>query len=57
MVLEEILDIQKVGVVEGVAVADEEHVPVLQDHHVALVENIYESAICKLRLYYKVRKI
>lgn len=26
----------------------------LQDHHIALVEHIYESAILKLRLHYKV---
>ena len=28
--------------------------PILQDHHIALVEHIYESAILRLRLYYKV---
>lgn len=28
--------------------------PLLQDHHIALIENIYESAILRLRLYYKV---
>lgn len=28
--------------------------PLLHDHHVALIENIYESAILRLRLYYKV---
>ena len=36
---------------EGAAAAS----PLLQDHHVALIENIYESAILRLRLYYKVR--
>ena len=35
---------------EGAATAS----PLLQDHHVALIENIYESAILRLRLYYKV---
>lgn len=29
--------------------------PVLQDHHIALIENIYESAILRLRLYYRVK--
>lgn len=29
--------------------------PLLQDHHIALIENIYESSILRLRLYYKVR--
>ena len=28
--------------------------PVLQDQHFALIENIYESAILQLRLFYKV---
>lgn len=27
----------------------------LQDHHIALVENIYESSILQLRLFYKVQ--
>ena len=31
-----------------------EGAPVLQDHHIALVENIYESARLKLRMFYKV---
>ncbi len=35
---------------EGAAIAS----PLLQDHHVALIESIYESAILRLRLYYKV---
>ena len=28
--------------------------PVLQDHHIALVESIHESARLKLRMFYKV---
>ena len=33
----------------------EEGGAMLQDHHIALVESIYESAIYRLRLYYKVQ--
>ena len=40
--------------VEG---AEEEGSALLQDHHIALVESIYESAILKLRLYYKVGSV
>ena len=27
--------------------------PTLQDHHIALVESVYEAAILQLRLFYK----
>ena len=29
------------------------HQPSLQDHHLALVESVYEAAILQLRLFYK----
>ena len=31
--------------------------PTLNDHHIALVENIYESSILQLRLFYKARAV
>ena len=56
MVLLEIVDAEK-GVIEEGATASvgTEHTPVMHDQHIALVESIYESAILKLRLHYKVR--
>ena len=44
----------KLLVGEDHVMSSDEHVTGLQDHHVALVENIYESAILQLRLFYKV---
>lgn len=39
----------------GDAAASGNRGPVLQDYHIALIENIYESAVLRLRLFYKVR--
>lgn len=52
MLLQELLDGGKGK--DGVAAIMMEQSPMLQDRHIALVENIYESAILRLRLYYKV---
>ena len=60
MLLEELLEIQgtKTSEVKRSAVEDckaEACSPLLHDHHIALIENIYESAILRLRLFYKVK--
>lgn len=47
-------DVLKVPETGGAVVGEEGGGAVLQDHHIALVESIYESAIYRLRLYYKV---